>query len=81
MGRDMQAQLHTCIAQLRPYIISKGGEVDDEPTKSRSTQWLFTSKGSHENMNHSSISKALTRSFRTAGIKLGIKGNNSQLKS
>ena len=23
MGRDMQAQLHTYIAQLRPYIISK----------------------------------------------------------
>ena len=68
-GKDTHAQLRTYINVIRPYIITKGGTLPEEPKKPKSETYVFTTKGNHQMMKQKDISAGLTSSFRKAGME------------
>ena len=69
-GRDVQAMLKMYIKEIRPFLITKGGTLSVETEKSKSEQYVFTTRGNDSIMKHKDISAGLTSSFRKAGMNL-----------
>ena len=65
---DIKAMFTAYIEKIRPYIIEKGQDTEDEGVEqSESNQYIFTTQGKDCQLASSDVSKFLTSSFRKAG--------------